>query len=156
MTHTARSARRELRALIGQALDREPGLPEAAKRRIVNRLLRRSDKLSEIGTALAASTEKDAQRPVPVVIVSAPSAEPPRPQVFDPYSIGAVVTLQRLGAEGLRQRLESISSIENLVSLASAQNLALKSAGWSDASELRAAIVRSAEQRLAERRAAAS
>jgi hypothetical protein len=154
MTHTVRSARKKLRALIGEALDREAGLSDASKRRIVNRLLRKSDTLAEIGAALAGSVEKDEQRPV--VIVPTPSAEPPRAQIFDPYSIGAVVTLQRHGAEGLRQRLESISSIENLVSLASAQNLALKSAGWSDAGELRAAIVHSAEQRLAERRAAAS
>ena len=70
---------------------------------------------------------------------------------FDPYSIGAVVTLQRLGPAALMDSLCTITSVENLISLARAQNLSLK-AGWSTADELRAAIVSCAEQRLEEKR----
>jgi hypothetical protein len=145
---TERSARRELRALVERALAKEAELSEGAKRRVVNRILRQSGRIAEIGEALC-------------VPVAATSATPtvaeiePGPQEFDPYAIGAVVTLQRLGADALLDRLAAIKSVENLRSLAVAQNLALKS-DWSNADQLRAAIVQSAEQRLAERRAAAS
>ena len=149
-----RAARKALRAVIEAALAREAGLAEDARQRIVNRILRQSHRIAEIGAALR---EAEAATPARV----APPTEAPQHQVqtapvqvFDPYAIGAVVTLQRDGADALMDRLSAISSIEHLVSLATAQNLALK-AGWSNADELRAAIVCSAEQRLAERRAAA-
>lgn len=142
---TERSARKELRALIEGALAKEPGLSDGAARRVANRILRQSSRLAEIGQALGVVEVQEAA----VVEVEAPVQE------FDPYSIGAVVTLQRLGAGGLLDRLAGIKSVENLRSLAVAQNLSLKTE-WSNADELRTAIVHSAEQRLAERRAAAS
>jgi hypothetical protein len=164
MTRTERSARKELRALIESAVAREADLPEGAARRIVNRILRQSGRLADIGGVLRAA---EAMPPAAAAEVVQPAvAQPTAPagpppvfekafdHVFDPYAIGAVVTLQRLGADGLLERLSAISSVENLVSLATAQNLALR-AGWSNADELRAAIVRCAEQRLDERRAAA-
>ncbi|WP_295558996.1 hypothetical protein [uncultured Hyphomicrobium sp.] len=153
MTRTQRSARNKLRALIGTVLDKEHDLSDEAKRRIVNRILRQSDRVAEFGAALS-EARGEPQTTAP----AAPSAEvepPPPIQVFDPYAIGAVVTLQRHGAHALMDRLSAIGNVEHLVTLASAQNLALK-AGWSNADELCAAIVQCAEQRLAERRAAAS
>ncbi|MGE0024976.1 MAG: hypothetical protein AB7S70_15240 [Hyphomicrobium sp.] len=152
MTRTERSARRELRTLISCAMSKERGLSDEAVRRVVNRILRQSDRLAELGGALkTARCEVSEAKPAPV---AAPL--PPAPaQAFDPYEIGAVVTLHRLGAPGLMDRLSGIASVDHLVSLARAQNLALKS-GWSTADELRAAIVACAEQRLAERRAAAA
>lgn len=146
MTLTERSARKELRAVVARALAKETGIPEGAARRVANRILRQSDHIAEIGAALRAA--KEAPQPAAV-----PAAEPP--QAFDPYAIGAVVTLQRAGADALMDRLSAIGSVEHLVSLAAAQNLAVKP-GWSTADELRAAIIACAEQRLAERRAAAS
>lgn len=142
---TAPSARKELRTLIERALAREAEIPEAAARRVVNRILRQSDRIADLGVALRAAV---AERPAPARIE-------PQEEAFDPYAIGAVVTLQRSGPEALMERLATISRTEDLVSLAAAQNLSLKAA-WSDAEELRAAIVESAAQRLAERRAAAS
>lgn len=157
MTRTVRSARKELRALIERAVAKEAGLSDDARRRIVNRVLRQSDRIADLGQGLRAS------QPV-AVVESAPAELPPESQggfehvfepAFDPYAIGAVVTLQRLGPAALMDSLCTITSVENLVSLAQAQNLSLK-AGWSTADELRAAIVSCAEQRLAERRAAAT
>lgn len=157
MTHTVRSARRELRTLIERAVAKEAGLSDDARRRIVNRVLRQSDRIADIGEGLRASA--------PVVVAETAPAEPPPANetgfehvfepAFDPYAIGAVVTLQRLGPAALMDSLCTITSVENLVSLAQAQNLSLK-AGWSTADELRAAIVSCAEQRLEERRAAAT
>lgn len=158
MAHTVRSARKELRALIERAVAKEHGLSEAASRRIVNRILRQSQRIAELGEALRAGETRAVSETAveaPATPEPAPSSVPPV-QVFDPYAIGAVVTLQRHGVDALRDRLAAIASIEHLVSLATAQNLALKTTGWSDADELRSAIIHSAEQRLAERRAAAS
>lgn len=152
MTPTERSARKDLRALIERAVLREAGLPEGAARRIASRILRQSDRVAEIGAAL-----RLADVPPPPA-VDPPIAKPAEPAevapAFDPYEIGAVVTLHRHGAGVLMERLASISRLEDLRMLASAQNLAV-GAGWSTADELRAAIVACAEQRLAERRAAA-
>lgn len=156
MTRTVRSARKELRALVERAVAKEAGLSDDARRRIVNRILRQSDRIADIGEGLRAREA--------VVVAEAAPAEPPAASeggfehvfepAFDPYAIGAVVTLQRLGPAALMDSLCNITSVENLVSLAQAQNLSLK-AGWSTADELRAAIVSCAEQRLEERRAAA-
>lgn len=157
----ALSARKELRALLECALAREADIPEAAARRVVNRILRRSDRIAEIGGALCAARADAEAAPAP-----APKAEPepapaapariePHEEAFDPYAIGAVVTLQRFGREVLLERLATVTRTEDLVRLASAQNLFL-TAAWSNAEELRAAIVEGAMQRLAERHAAAS
>jgi hypothetical protein len=152
MTRTERSARKDLRVLIERAVLREAGLPEGAARRIANRVLRQSDRVAEIGVAL-----RPAERPA-ASATDPPIAKPAEPaevaQTFDPYEIGAVVTLHRHGAGALMDRLASISRLEDLRMLASAQNLAVGT-GWSTADELRAAIVACAEQRLAERHAAA-
>lgn len=157
MTRTERSARKELRSLIAGAMGREAGLTDRSVRRVVNRILRQSDRLAEIGDALRSARERakepaQAREPGPAPLMAGP-AEPV--QTFDPYEIGAVVTLHRLGAPALMDRLSGVTCVDHLVSLAKAQNLSLKS-GWSTADELRAAIVQCAEQRLAERRAAAS
>lgn len=153
--HTTRSARKELRALIERALAKEDGLSEAATRRVVNRILRQSGRIAEISGTLRA-----AETPVVSAEMARPAAVHVQVQVearaaFDPYCFGAVVTLQRLGPNALLARLAAITRVEDLRSFAVAQSLALP-AGWSSADELRAAIVRGAEERLAERRAAAS
>ncbi len=159
MTLTERSARKELRALIERAVAREDGLPDGTARRVANRILRQSGRIAELGEALRATGENPLPTRTSAVgsasVVSAAAAMIEPAPAFDPYEVGAVVTLHRHGAGALLDRLSGISSVENLISLAKAQNLALKS-GWSGADELRAAIVSCAEQRLAERRAAAS
>jgi hypothetical protein len=146
MTVSVRSARKALRALVADAVEREADLPEGAARRIADRLMRRSADLAEICASLKAGA---APAPVPVSAVADPASS------FDPYAIGAVVTLQRHGPDGLLSRLSAITRVEDLVTLAAAQNLSLK-AGWASADELRTAIVACAAQRLDERRAAAS
>lgn len=150
MTRAERSARKELRALVARAVAREAGLAEGAARRIANRILRQSDKIADLGEALRAAPA--VPRPAPAVAPVEPVVPPP---AFDPYEIGAVVTLHRHGAGVLMDRLSTITRVENLKMLAAAQNLAV-SPGWATADELRAAIVSCAQQRLAERHAAAS
>jgi len=147
---TRRSARKELKGIIECALAKEQAIPDEATRRVVRRILRQFERIAEISEPLTAA---QATAAAPTAI---PREEPPPPApAFDPYAIGAVVTLQRLGPKALLDRLSSISSVENLRSLAAAQNLSVRVDG-SSPDELRAAIVRGAEQRIAERQAAAS
>ena len=74
---------------------------------------------------------------------------------FDPYAFSAMVVLAKTGKDGLMQRLASIRSAENLKAFAEAQHLGIDRS-LSKMDELRKAIALAAEQRLADRRAAAS
>ena len=74
---------------------------------------------------------------------------------FDPYAFSAMVVLAKTGKDGLMQRLAAIRSVENLKAFAEAQHLGIDRS-LSKADELRKAIALAAEQRLADRRAAAS
>lgn len=74
---------------------------------------------------------------------------------FDPYAFSATVVLAKTGREGLIKRLADIKTVEHLKSFADAQHLGIDR-NLSKADELRKAIVAAAEQRLADRRAAAS
>ena len=74
---------------------------------------------------------------------------------FDPYAFSAMVVLSKTGKDGLMQRLASIRSAENLKAFAEAQHLGIDRS-LSKTDELRKAIALAAEQRLADRRAAAS
>jgi hypothetical protein len=74
---------------------------------------------------------------------------------FDPFAFSVVVVLTKTGKDGLMKRLAAIDRAENLKKLAEAQHLAVDPA-LSALPELRAAIVKAAETRIANRRAAAS
>ena len=74
---------------------------------------------------------------------------------FDPYAFSATVVLAKTGRDGLIKRLTDIKTAEHLKIFADAQHLGIDR-NLSKADELRTAIVTAAEQRLADRRAAAS
>ena len=74
---------------------------------------------------------------------------------FDPYAFSAMVVLAKTGKDGLMKRLLEIRSAENLKAFAEAQHLGIDRT-LSKADELRKAIAAATEQRLADRRAAAS
>ena len=74
---------------------------------------------------------------------------------FDPYAFSATVVLAKTGREGLIRRLADIKTVEHLKKFADAQHLGIDR-NLAKADELRKAIVAAAEQRLADRRAAAS
>lgn len=74
---------------------------------------------------------------------------------FDPFAFSAVVVLSRQGKSGLMKRLAAIDDIAHLKQLAEAQHIAFDRS-LTDSEALREAILRGAEQRIADRRAAAS
>ncbi len=74
---------------------------------------------------------------------------------FDPYIFSLMVVLSRTGRDGLMKRLAEIKSADNLKALGEAQHLAINPS-LKKPDELRKAIVSATEQRLADRKAAAS
>lgn len=75
--------------------------------------------------------------------------------VFDPFAFSPIVVLVKTGKDGLMKRLLDIKSVENLKAFAEAQHLAV-APSIKKIDELRKAIVAATEQRLADRKAAAS
>jgi hypothetical protein len=100
-------------------------------------------------TVTVAATTKGKGKPAPVESAAA------APPAFDPYAFSAMVALARTGKDGLLKRLSEIKSAENLKAFAEAQHLGINAA-LKKPDELRKAIVAAAEQRLADRKAAAS
>ncbi len=74
---------------------------------------------------------------------------------FDPYAFSAMVVLSKTGKDGLLKRLADIKTAENLRALAEAQHLAIDR-NLKKVDDLRKAIAAATEQRLADRKAAAS
>jgi hypothetical protein len=81
-------------------------------------------------------------------------AAPPKPS-FDPFAFSVVVVLKRKGRAALAEALKAITSSSDLRKLADAQHLGVDPA-IKDAKSLREAIIKGAEQRMADRKAAAS
>lgn len=101
----------------------------------------------------APSTRGKIRPPTPVA--APPPAAAPAANAFDPYAFSAMVVLAKTGKDGLMKRLADIKSVEHLKALAEAQHLAV-SPTLKRADDLRKAIVSATEQRLADRKAAAS
>ncbi|MGE0854754.1 MAG: hypothetical protein AB7L18_01545, partial [Hyphomicrobiaceae bacterium] len=74
---------------------------------------------------------------------------------FDPFAFSAMVVLKREGRQALLKRLEGITDAAHLRRLAEAQHLGIDR-HIEEPAELRQAIIAGAEQRIADRRAAAS
>ena len=77
------------------------------------------------------------------------------PSSFDPYAFSATVVLAKTGRDGLAKKLLDIKSADQLKAFAEAQHLGLDRK-LSRIDDLRKAILAAAEQRLADRKAAAS
>ncbi|MEQ1717321.1 MAG: hypothetical protein ABL907_15300 [Hyphomicrobium sp.] len=87
---------------------------------------------------------------------AAVKAEPAKSEpAFDPYAFSAMVTLAKQGREGLAKRLADIKSVDHLKKFADAQHLGIDRS-LTKIDELRKAILSATEQRLADRKAAAS
>ena len=95
----------------------------------------------------AATQQPDATAPEPAQVAPAPA--------FNPYAFSALAALAKWGRDGLMKRLADISNTDNLIALAEAQHLAIDR-NLENIDELRRAIVAATEQRLADRKAAAS
>ncbi|MFN3867761.1 MAG: hypothetical protein ACK4MF_01700 [Hyphomicrobiaceae bacterium] len=112
-------------------------------------------------THLAAELSAIARREIAAAAAAAPQQSTAlEPQTatepaFDPFAFSAVVVLSRQGRSGLMKRLADIDDITHLKQFAEAQHIAVDST-LTDRDALCEAILRGAEQRIADRRAAAS
>lgn len=95
--------------------------------------------------------DEAADDPASAALEKPPPAGPP----FDPYAFSVVAVLKKSGREALMARLTEIASADDLRRLADAQHLGL-APDLGGIGDLRMAIVAGAEQRIADRRAAAS
>ncbi|HRY06169.1 MAG TPA: hypothetical protein P5114_03535 [Hyphomicrobiaceae bacterium] len=118
-------------------------------------------------TDVAANVVSGKDRPPPASTPQAEplSGEPDQPSsapsstlaadTFDPFAFSVIVMLKRQGRAALMKRLEAVNDPAQLRKIAEAQHLGVDKSLRS-ARKLREAIITGAEQRLADRRAAAS
>lgn len=74
---------------------------------------------------------------------------------FDPYAFSAMSVLVKQGKDALAKRLAEVKSVEHLKQLADAQHLGINRS-LTKIEDVRKAVLAATEQRLADRRAAAS
>ncbi len=156
-----------MRAFFRAHVRRETSLDDAAADRLSEALTRAVNRMLVFDASIA-DTMQPSQRAVgkrsqnekaevqPSTAkpqkLTAPAATDTR---FDPYAFSAMVTLVKFGREALIKRLADITTAEHLRALADAQHLAIADK-LKKPEELRKAIVTATEQRLADRKAAAS
>jgi hypothetical protein len=141
------------RAFFRAYIRRETSLDAAAAEKLAEALTKavnmmRVWEMPALETAPVSSPGKGKAKPQPVATAPAAAA-------FDPYAFSAMVLLAKTGKDGLLKRLAEIKSADNLKALAEAQHLAINAA-LKKPEELRKAIIAATEQRLADRKAAAS
>ena len=141
-----------MKAFFRAHIRRETALDEKAAEKLVEALTKavhfmRVWQLPEVTPApAAAATETGKQKPA-----SGAKSETP----FDPYAFSAMVVLSKTGRDGLARKLTEIKGADNLRKFAEAQHLGIDRK-LTKIDDLRKAILVAAEQRLADRRAAAS
>lgn len=134
------------------------GLDDAAAEALAEALARSTSQIwlwdeeivDSLKTRLAGKPSPNAEGPS-----SAAGSDPGPDPGFDPFAFSAVVVLKKQGPAALLKRLDAIASVADLLRLADAQHIGVDR-GEQDVQKLRLAILRGTEQRLADRRAAAS
>lgn len=111
-----------------------------------------AQRVSESLNGAAASRVEPAIVEPPVAPDAAPA---PLLPAFNPYAFSALAALAKWGRDGLMKRLADISNVDNLITFAEAQHLAIDR-NLENIDDLRHAIVAATEQRLADRKAAAT
>ncbi len=141
-----------MKAFFRAHVRRETALDEKASEKLVEALTKAVNFMrvwqmpEDIAAPAAAAPDTRKQKPA-----SEAKSEVP----FDPYAFSAMVVLTKTGREGLAKRLSEIKGADNLRKFAEAQHLGIDRK-LSKIDDLRKAILHAAEQRLADRRAAAS
>ena len=144
-------------AYFRRVLKADPNLTTEGRERIVRHL---RDEIAQVRLRVNAPRDIVASTHVPLETAQRPveanlqQASANGEQRFDPYSPNVVVMVRKFGSETALAALGAIDSIENLRHLAREQRLNVER-GVSSAAEIRIAIVRAAERRIANRVAAA-
>ena len=131
---------------------RETALDDAGTERLADALSKAINRMLVWDMPEAHPDKPAAERPTPLAQTAARHTEA---KAFNPYLFSAIVVLAKSGREGLLKRLQEIKSTENLRTFAEAQHVAI-GPKLKRPEDIRKAIVAAAEQRLADRKAAAS
>lgn len=154
----------KMRAFFRAHVERETSLDAAAADKLaealtkaVNRMLVWDMPAVDASAVTPAVAPRGKIRPPTVVEQKAndPKANDSKTSAFDPFAFSAMVVLAKTGKDGLMKRLADIRTVEHLRAFADAQHLAVNPT-LKRADELRKAIITATEQRLADRKAAAS
>lgn len=162
-----------MRAFFRSILAEDPGVDARLADTLAERLTKRVNRMlvwdtsedgntdSSANTSWTTDSEGSQQQSAlppasaPDLSQSGSEAAPSGEKAFDPYVFSIIVVLKRQGAAVLMQRLEAVTEAEHLLQMATAQHIGVDKSITS-VKKLRKAIVAGAEQRLADRRAAAS
>lgn len=134
---------------------RETSLDEAAAERLAQALTKATNRMLVWDAAPAAGAPAEAPARRMGDVIDGPRPAEPAAEIFNPYLFSATIVFAKSGRDGLARRLAEIKSVENLRAFAEAQHLAFDPA-LKRAEEIRRALISSTEQRLADRKAAAS
>lgn len=152
----------KMRAFFRTILGAEPGVDTELADRLAERCVKRIARMlvwdasgAELPGADSAPSSATSQPEPDRQPQTESQPQPPAPEAFDPFAFSVVVVLKRQGRAALMKRLASIDNPEQLRKIAEAQHLGIDKS-LSSIRKLREAIVAGAEQRLADRRAAAS
>lgn len=158
-----------MRAFFRSILAADPGVDADTADRLSERLTKRvarmlvwdasgADEPAATGAATAPQDRPEAEASPAQAQAPASAAAPTSkqaPEAFDPFAFSIVVVLKRQGRAALMKRLDAITDAAHLHQMAVAQHIGIDKSITAP-TKLREAIVAGAEQRLADRRAAAS
>lgn len=151
-----------MRSFFRAHIRRETTLDDATAERLtaaltkaVNRMLVWDGLAAEEAAGSPSPAPAPAPSASPTAARSAAEARHARAENFNPYLFSVIVVLAKQGRDGLLKRLQEIKSAENLRAFAEAQHVPVEKS-LKRVDDIRKAIVAAAEQRLADRKAAAS
>jgi hypothetical protein len=139
----------KMRSFFSAYIRRETSLDDAAVERLSAALTKAVNRMLVWEMPEDGAPAVDAEKPA-VATTPKAQAEP-----FNPYRFSALVVLAKQGRGGLLKRLQEIKSAENLRAFAEAQHVPVD-AKVKKMDDIRKAIIAAVEQRLADRKAAAS
>jgi hypothetical protein len=140
----------KMRSFFSAYIRRETSLDDVAVERLSAALTKAVNRMLVWEMPEDEAPASDAGKHTVATVAAKAKAEP-----FNPYRFSALVVLAKQGRSGLLKRLQEIKSAENLRAFAEAQHVPVD-AKVKRLDDIRKAIVAAVEQRLADRKAAAS
>jgi len=148
----------KMRAFFRAHIRRTTNLDESETERLATALVKAINRMlvwEMPPTTPDALNSGNARGPIPIPDAPSEKSGAHVADPFNPFTFSVIVVLAKHGREGLLRRLQDIKSAENLRALAEAQHVPIDSK-LKRPEDIRKAIIAAAEQRLEDRKAAAS
>jgi hypothetical protein len=143
-----------VRSYFRALFETTPGLPAETARRLTLLCAR---EIAQVRVRRPLSVRARKGEPQAGAATGEATIQPDRPlprPPFDPFAFSLIVVLRREGEAALLRRLEAIGTVAELKAVADAQHIVVPE-GACTPDELRAALVKGARERIADRLAAA-